>query len=64
MKTGASTRVLDAIGHTPLVEPRHVVPSRAARIAAQVESTNPTSSMKDRMARARPDVVRPSAERA
>ena len=52
MMTADSTRVLDAIGNTPLVELRHVVPSRAARIVAKVESTNPTGSMKDRMARA------------
>jgi cysteine synthase A len=44
--------VLDAIGNTPLVELRRVVPRGCARIVAKLESTNPTGSMKDRMARA------------
>jgi cysteine synthase len=47
-----STQVLDAIGHTPLVELRRVAPAGAARIVAKLESANPTGSMKDRMARA------------
>jgi cysteine synthase A len=45
-----SLRVLDAIGNTPLVELRRVVPSGAGRIVAKLESANPTGSMKDRMA--------------
>lgn len=45
-------RILDAIGNTPLVELRHVVPPGSAGIVAKLESTNPTGSMKDRMARA------------
>ncbi|HEV8365531.1 MAG TPA: cysteine synthase family protein [Gemmatimonadaceae bacterium] len=45
-------QILDAIGNTPLVELRHVVPSGSARIVAKLESANPTGSMKDRMARA------------
>ena len=45
-------RLLDAIGNTPLVELRHVVPAGSARVVAKLESTNPTGSMKDRMARA------------
>lgn len=44
--------VLDAIGNTPLVELRRVVPPGGARVIAKLESTNPTGSMKDRMARA------------
>jgi len=44
--------VLDAIGNTPLVELRHVVPAGSARIVAKLEWANPTGSMKDRMARA------------
>ena len=47
-----SLRILDAIGNTPLVELRHVVPAGSARVVAKLESTNPTGSMKDRMARA------------
>ena len=52
METAASLQILDAIGNTPLVELRHVVPPGAARVVAKVESANPTGSMKDRMARA------------
>ena len=47
-----SNRILDAIGNTPLVELRNVVPPNSARIVAKLESANPTGSMKDRMARA------------
>ena len=47
-----NTRMLDAIGNTPLVELRRVVPPGAARVVAKLESANPTGSMKDRMARA------------
>lgn len=42
--------ILGAIGHTPLVSLRKIVPSRFARIVAKLESANPTGSMKDRMA--------------
>lgn len=44
--------VLDAIGSTPIVALRRVVPDGSARILAKLESANPTGSMKDRMARA------------
>jgi len=44
--------VLDAIGNTPLVELRHVVPRGSARVVMKLESANPTGSMKDRVARA------------
>jgi cysteine synthase A len=44
--------VLDAVGHTPLVELRRIVPESAARIVLKLESSNPTGSMKDRVARA------------
>ena len=44
--------ILDAIGNTPLVELRRVVPPGGARIVAKLESTNPTGSMKDRVAQA------------
>jgi cysteine synthase A len=44
--------VLDAIGNTPLVELRRLVPPGSARVVAKLESANPTGSMKDRMARA------------
>jgi cysteine synthase A len=45
-------KILDAIGNTPLIELRRVVPKGVARIVAKLESSNPTGSMKDRMARA------------
>ena len=44
-------QVLDAIGNTPLVELRNIVPDGSARIVAKLESANPTGSMKDRLAR-------------
>jgi cysteine synthase A len=44
--------LLAAIGNTPLVELRHVVPAGSARVVAKLESANPTGSMKDRLARA------------
>ena len=48
----APMNVLDAIGSTPLVELRSLVPAGSARILVKLESHNPTGSMKDRMARA------------
>lgn len=44
--------MIAAIGHTPLVQLRKVVPAGSARLVAKLESCNPTGSMKDRMARA------------
>jgi cysteine synthase len=44
--------VLDAIGNTPLVRLRRVVPPGCASILVKVEGQNPTGSMKDRMAQA------------
>src|SRR5580692_2731211 len=46
----ASPSVLDAIGNTPLVELRKVVPANAARVFVKLEYYNPTGSYKDRMA--------------
>jgi cysteine synthase A len=43
--------ILDAIGNTPLVELRRIVPKGSAHIVAKLESANPTGSMKDRLAR-------------
>jgi len=45
------------IGNTPLVELRRVVPLGGARIVAKLESTNPTGSMKDRVAQAMVDAA-------
>jgi cysteine synthase len=44
--------VIESIGNTPVVELRRIVPHGCARVVAKLESTNPTGSMKDRMARA------------
>lgn len=44
--------VLDAIGRTPIVQLRRVVPAASARVLAKLEWANPTGSMKDRMAKA------------
>jgi cysteine synthase len=44
--------ILDAIGHTPLVTLKRVVPAGGARVVLKLESANPTGSMKDRVARA------------
>src|SRR6201992_2660003 len=44
------TTILDTIGNTPLLPLRNVVPANGARLLLKIESTNPTGSMKDRMA--------------
>ena len=51
----SAPQIVDAIGNTPLVELRHVVPVGCARVVAKLESANPTGSMKDRVARAMVD---------
>src|SRR5580658_7586221 len=43
--------LLEAIGNTPLVQLRRVVPPGAARVFIKLEYYNPTGSYKDRMAR-------------
>ncbi len=43
--------IISAIGNTPMVELKHVVPPGCARILVKLESANPTGSMKDRMAK-------------
>lgn len=42
---------LDAIGNTPVVRLRHVVPKGHANVYLKLESLNPTGSYKDRMAK-------------
>lgn len=42
--------IVDAVGRTPLVELKRVVPGGHARVLVKVEGHNPTGSMKDRMA--------------
>src|SRR5690242_17597137 len=50
LPSGASA--LDAIGNTPVVRLRRVVPRGAAQVWVKLEGDNPTGSYKDRMARA------------
>ena len=44
--------IVQAIGHTPLVELKRLSPRPGVRIYAKLESYNPTGSVKDRVARA------------
>jgi cysteine synthase A len=46
------TSILDAIGSTPLVRVRHCAPENGAELWLKLEYTNPTGSLKDRMAQA------------
>ena len=43
--------IVEAIGHTPLVELRRFSPRTGVRIFAKLEGHNPTGSVKDRIAR-------------
>ena len=43
--------ILEAIGNTPLVRLRKVVPPGSARVVVKLEGANPTGNMKDRMAK-------------
>ncbi len=43
--------IIDAIGHTPLVEMQHLSPRPEVRLFAKLEGHNPTGSIKDRIAR-------------
>ena len=48
--TKIAANVLQAIGNTPIVQLRRLVPNGSARVLAKLEWSNPTGSMKDRMA--------------
>ena len=48
----ADPGALGAIGRTPLVQLNRIAPAGSALIVAKLEFTNPTGSMKDRVARA------------
>jgi cysteine synthase A len=50
MTRPAVPSMLDAIGNTPLVRLRRVVPERSAMVLVKLEYYNPTGSYKDRMA--------------
>src|SRR5438132_2478319 len=49
---GKYADIVQAIGHTPLVELRRLSPKPGIRIYAKLESYNPTGSVKDRVAKA------------
>jgi len=49
--TGAYASVVEAIGHTPLVEIPRLSPNPRVRLLAKLEGQNPTGSVKDRVAR-------------
>ena len=49
---GRFESILDAIGHTPLVEIPRMSPNPDVRIFAKLEMLNPTGSVKDRVAKA------------
>ena len=54
LETTAARRyasLIDAIGHTPLVELSRFNPNPHVRLLAKLEGTNPTGSVKDRVAR-------------
>jgi cysteine synthase B len=43
--------IVEAIGHTPMVELRRLAPTPRVRLFAKIEGANPTGSVKDRIAR-------------
>ena len=45
------SNIVDAIGHTPLVELARLSPNPRVRLYAKLEGANPTGSVKDRIAR-------------
>src|SRR5919106_3357597 len=49
---GRYANVLEAVGHTPLVELPRISPTPGVRMYAKLEGRNPTGSVKDRVARA------------
>jgi len=54
--------ILDAIGHTPLVELPHLSPNPDVRLYAKLEGHNPTGSVKDRIARGMIEAAEQSGE--
>ena len=42
--------VIQGIGNTPLLALRNIVPENGSRLLLKLESSNPTGSIKDRMA--------------
>jgi cysteine synthase B len=50
-RSGRYASILEAIGHTPLVEVPRMSPNPNVRILVKLEGVNPTGSVKDRVAR-------------
>jgi cysteine synthase B len=57
-----TTSLLDAVGHTPLVELTRLAPTDRVRIYAKLEGQNPTGSIKDRVSRAMVDAAEERGE--
>jgi len=57
---GSYPDLVAAIGNTPMVELRRLAPHATVRIFAKLEGTNPSGSLKDRVARAMLDDARAS----
>jgi cysteine synthase A len=51
-KVRVPNSILDAVGNTPMVELKRIVPPGSARVLVKLEYCNPTGSMKDRVAKA------------
>lgn len=49
--------ILDAVGNTPMVRLRRIVPEGSATVLAKLESFNPMSSVKDRIAKSMIEVA-------
>ena len=54
--------IIDSVGHTPLVELRHLSRNPEVRIFAKLEGYNPTGSVKDRIVRYMLDAAEKSGE--
>lgn len=54
---GRYGNVLEAVGHTPLVELPRLSPKEEVRVYAKLEGRNPTGSVKDRVAKAMIDAA-------
>src|SRR5438067_12550844 len=59
---GKYADIVQAIGHTPLVELRRLAPKPGVRIYAKLEGQNPTGSVKDRVAKAMIEAAEASGE--
>jgi cysteine synthase len=56
-RTKVPGSILDAVGNTPMVELKRIVPPGSAKVLVKLEYCNPTGSMKDRVAKAMVDAA-------